>query len=140
MSIIHRNHIDKIELLLRTACFSIRQKGREILQDFDITPPQFNALQFLSEGELTIGELSNKLYLAPSTITDLIDRMEKGGLVTRLRDTHDRRTVKIKVEEKGFLLINEVIARRRCYLDELLHDMTDGDKLKFVDYLEALNR
>jgi DNA-binding MarR family transcriptional regulator len=135
----NQSKIKKLEILLRSACFNIKQKGREILQDFDITPPQFNALQFLiQDGEMTVSELSSKLYLAPSTITDLIDRMEKNKLVTRVRDTQDRRTVKIKVEDKGDVLINEVIIRRCEYLNALLQDMPEDDKEQFIKYLEVL--
>lgn len=140
MSEHYSENISKIELSLRKACFSIRQKGREILQDFEITPPQFDALQFLMfEGEMTISELSAKLFLAPSTITDLIDRMEKNGLVQRIRDTQDRRIVKIKVEEKGYKLQKEVIARRCVYIDNLLKEMTEENKEQFLTYLDVLN-
>jgi DNA-binding MarR family transcriptional regulator len=132
-------NIERLELLLRTICFNIKKKGREILQDFNITPPQFDALQFLvDEGELTIGDLSGKLFLAPSTITDLVDRMEKNGLVVRVRDEKDRRSVKIKVEEKGFRLINEVIARRCTYLEEMIRDMKEEDRVKLTMYLEMM--
>ena len=132
--------IVRIELQLRGACFSIKQKGREILQDFDITPPQFDALQFLvDEGEMTIGELSSKLYLAPSTITDLIDRMEKNSLVKRVRESKDRRIVKIQVEKKGNKLINEVILRRQSYLEDLLGSMNAESKDSFIKYLDLIN-
>lgn len=132
--------VSKIELLLRSICFDIKQKGREILADFNITPPQFNALQFLvNEGELTVSELSSRLYLAPSTITDLIDRMEKNSLVIRVRDTKDRRIVKIQVQEKGNLLINQVIAKRCDYLSGLLKNMTKEDMQKFIGYLDSIN-
>lgn len=131
--------ITQIELLLRTVCFDIKQKGREILSDFDITPPQFNALQFLvNEGEMTISELSNCLYLAPSTITDLIDRMERNGLVIRVRDQKDRRIVKIQVQEKGHSLIGQVISRRCSYLRTLLKNMTSEEMERFAGYLEVL--
>jgi DNA-binding MarR family transcriptional regulator len=131
--------VARIELLLRSICFDIKQKGREILSDFDITPPQFNALQFLvNEGEMTISELSSRLYLAPSTITDLIDRMEKNLLVIRERGSKDRRIVKIQVQDKGHSLINEVISRRCSYLQTLLKDMSLEDKNKFISLLEAI--
>lgn len=132
--------VSKIELLLRSICFDIKQKGREILADFDITPPQFNALQFLvDEGELTVSELSSRLFLAPSTITDLIDRMEKNALVIRIRDDKDRRIVKIRVQDKGNRLINQVIAKRCDYLNSLLKDMSYEDMQKFIGYLNFIN-
>jgi MarR family transcriptional regulator, organic hydroperoxide resistance regulator len=133
-------NIEKMELLLRTICFNIKKKGREILQDFNITPPQFDALQVLvDEGELTIGDLSSKLYLAPSTITDLVDRMEKNCLVTRIRDDKDRRSIKIKVEDKGFKVISEVVARRCTYLEEMTKEMKADDKIKLTLYLEKMS-
>ena len=46
---------------------------------------------------MTIGELSKSMALACSTITDLIDRMEKAGLVVRKKDEKDKRVVRIEV-------------------------------------------
>lgn len=100
----------------------MKQKGREIVSDYAITPPQFVALQWLEElGDITIGELSNRLYLAFSTTTDLVDRMEKNELVKRVRDENDRRVVVVHLLEKGERIIQEVIEKgsntcRRCLL------------------------
>ena len=134
------NNIADIELLLRKVCFKIKQKGREILEDYCITPPQFDALQLLTlEGDMTVSELSSRLFLAPSTITDLIDRMEKNEHVIRTRDTKDRRIVKIKAMDKGKVLIDEVIERRCEYVDSLLKDVEETDKEQLIDYLKILN-
>ncbi len=131
--------VAQIELLLRNICFEIKQKGREILADYELTPPQFNALQFLvDEGAMTISELSNKLYLAPSTITDLIDRMEKSALVQRTRDSQDRRLVQVQVQEKGYQVIEQVISRRCNYLKTLMKDMNLEDMKRFIGYLEGI--
>ena len=53
------NHIADIEKSLRHIAGIIKQKGREILTQYTITPPQFVGLQWLYEyGDMTIGELS----------------------------------------------------------------------------------
>jgi MarR family transcriptional regulator, organic hydroperoxide resistance regulator len=133
-------HIVKIELLLRSVCFNIKKKGRVILEDFDISPPQFDALQYLINdgGELTIGELSSKLYLAPSTISDLVDRLEKNGLVQRIRSVEDRRIVKVKVLEKAYNLIEDVVHLRCEYINEALLEINDEKKLEFINCLSIL--
>ncbi|WBW96160.1 MarR family winged helix-turn-helix transcriptional regulator [Oceanirhabdus sp. W0125-5] len=132
--------IEHIELLLRKICFEIKKKGREILNNYDITPPQFDALQkVIWCKSLTIGELSSKLYLAPSTITDLVDRMEKTGLVERVKDQKDRRVVKVQPLEKGNSLIEEVLKQRREYIASLLSDLEESEKKDFVKYLEVLS-
>lgn len=132
------NVID-IEKYLREVDFIIRKKGREILRDFNITGPQFIALQWLiDEGDLTIGDLSKKMSLACSTITDLIDRMEKNQLVTRVKDENDKRIVRVKVKEKSYKLVDEVLLKRRKYLDDKLKDFKEQDKLFLKQNLEKL--
>lgn len=113
--------IGTIEKDMRYISGIIKQKGREILSNYTITPPQFVALQWLFEdGDMTIGELSNKMYLAFSTTTDLVDRMEKNELVQRVKDPNDRRVVRIHLLEEGKRLIDEVIKKRQVYLQEVL--------------------
>ena len=117
--------IANIEKDLRYISGIIKQKGREMLSQYKITPPQFVALQWLFEdGDMTIGELSNKMYLACSTTTDLVDRMEKNALVERVKDPSDRRVVRIHLLEEGKRIIDEVIKKRQVYLEEVLVDFT----------------
>jgi MarR family transcriptional regulator, organic hydroperoxide resistance regulator len=113
--------VANIEKDLRYISGIIKQKGREMLTNYKITPPQFVALQWLFEdGDMTIGELSNKMFLACSTTTDLVDRMEKSNLVMRVKDPNDRRVVRIHLQEEGERIINEVIIKRQAYLEEVL--------------------
>ncbi|MCR6111551.1 MarR family transcriptional regulator [Bacillus sp. A301a_S52] len=125
--------VEEIEKSLRLIADIVKQKGREILNEFPITPPQFVALQWLHEyGDMTIGELSSKMYLACSTTTDLVDRMEKNDLVERVKDTNDRRVVRIHLLSKGATIIREVIKQRQIYLQDVLEDFSKED----VDFLE----
>ena len=127
--------IADIEKKLRYISGIIKQKGREILNQYPITPPQFIALQWLLEtGDMTIGELSNKMYLACSTTTDLIDRMEKNELVERVRDPKDRRVVRIHLLEKGESIIHEVIYKRQAYLEHVLRSFSG----EHIDMLRVL--
>jgi DNA-binding MarR family transcriptional regulator len=132
--------IADIEKDLRYISGIIKQKGREILSNYTITPPQFIALQWLfEEGDMTIGELSNKMFLACSTTTDLVDRMEKNQLVVRVKDPKDRRVVRIHLLEEGERIIDEVIKKRQVYLQEVLKDFSDGEILGLKDSLAKLH-
>ncbi|MFT9486929.1 MarR family winged helix-turn-helix transcriptional regulator [Tepidibacillus infernus] len=134
-----RQQIEKIEYVLRKISGIIKRKGREILNDFPITPPQFVALQWLNEeGDMTIGELSNKMFLAFSTTTDLIDRMEKNHLVERVRNQKDRRVVQIHLLEKGKQIISDVLEARRDYLSSILLDMEPEEVEKIQLALQQL--
>lgn len=129
-----------MEKELRYISGIIKQKGREILNSYTITPPQFIALQWLFEhGDMTIGDLSNKMYLAFSTTTDLVDRMEKNELVVRIREEQDRRVVRIKLLKEGERIIEEVIQKRQDYLQNVLSEFNEEEVEQFSFLLEKLH-
>ncbi|MFC5466776.1 MarR family winged helix-turn-helix transcriptional regulator [Lederbergia graminis] len=133
--------VAELEKDLRYIAAIIKQKGRELLADYTITPPQFVALQWLfEEGNMTIGDLSQKMYLAFSTTTDLIDRMEKKELVTRMKDPNDRRVVRIQLLEKGEKIIDEVIKKRQKYLQDILGDYSADEVILLKDNLSKLHQ
>ncbi|MCL6585586.1 MAG: MarR family transcriptional regulator [Anoxybacillus sp.] len=131
----------ELEKSLRYIAALLKQKGREILTNYPITPPQFVALQWLlEEGDMTIGELSNKMYLACSTTTDLVDRMEKNGLVARVRDRHDRRVVRIHLLKEGERIIEEVIKKRQHDLANVLENFSEEEIMFLEKTLKKLHQ
>ncbi len=136
-----KDAVAAIEKELRYIAAIIKQKGREILSNYKITPPQFIALQWLfEEGDMTIGELSNKMYLAFSTTTDLVDRMEKTSLVKRVKDPSDRRVVRIHLLEEGARIIDECIKKRQLYLKEVLINYSNEEVLRLEKHLKKLHQ
>lgn len=79
------------------------------------------------------------MYLAFSTTTDLVDRMEKNELVVRIREEQDRRVVRIKLLKEGERVIEEVIQKRQEYLKTVLADFTVDEAEQFAALLEKLH-
>lgn len=132
--------IARLEKEFRYIDSIIKRQGRRILKNYAITPPQFLALQWLLEhGDMTIGELSNRMFLAFSTTTDLVDRMEKSNLVKRVRDEQDRRVVRIHLLGEGERVIEEVIDKRRQYLNMVLFDFKQEEIESFSYLLSKLH-
>lgn len=133
------DHVASIERYLRKVDYIIRLKGREILKDFNITIPQFTALQILIyNGDLTIGELSQKMGLACSTITDLVDRMENNKLVVRKKDQRDKRVVRIEVLPIGFEIVEKVLEERIRFLESKLDVLSEEEIEALNEGLESL--
>lgn len=124
--------IRDIELFLRRADFAVRVEGRKILSEISVTPPQFVALQFIvkeKEDPISIGDLSRSMGLAFSTVTDLIDRMEKLGFVERRKDEKDRRVIRIYPLDKGIDVLDQVIAHRVSFVEDVIDGhYTDEEK------------
>lgn len=129
----------EIESLLHTVGSLTKRQQREIMTNMDITPPQADALLALQEyGALAMGELCQKLGTACSTATDLIDRMERNGFVERVRDTNDRRVIRLKITDKGTEVIERVVEASRAHLTEQLQEMDLADKERLIQSLEQL--
>jgi DNA-binding MarR family transcriptional regulator len=58
-------------------------------------------LQHEADGRLTMGELADMLDVSPRTVTGLVDNLERDGLVKRVDDPTDRRSVYAEVTEQG---------------------------------------
>ncbi|HEX6987903.1 MAG TPA: MarR family transcriptional regulator, partial [Bacillota bacterium] len=133
-------HVRDLEFLLRHVALIVKQRGREILSNFDITPPQFNALlELVHNGNLTMGDLCARLYLASSTVTDLVDRMERANLVMRERDPSDRRVVRLQALAKGHDLIEAVMKARLDYLRGILQRVDAGERSRLIEALRHLH-
>ncbi len=133
-------YVKEIEWLLRSVNMIVRKRGRDILSAFGITPPQYNALYILNrDGSLTMGELCQKMYLAFSTMTDLINRMERNGYIERIRDEKDRRVVRLRVTERGQRVIHEVLSARLRYLSLVLDRVSAEDKARLITSLKQLH-
>lgn len=75
---------------------------RPVLSEFGITYPQYLVMLVLWEKEpLTVKELGERLFLDSGTLTPLLKRMEKLGLLTRERSQGDERHVIIGLTNKG---------------------------------------
>ena len=82
---------------------------------------------------MTIGDLSTKMYLAFSTTTDLVDRMEKNELVQRVRDENDRRVVRIHLLSEGVRIIEEVIEKRQHYLRDIMVEFEEDEATTIIN-------
>ena len=76
--------------------------SKQIFKRSGLTVPQIVVLQAISElGEVTTGQISKQVNLSQATVTTIIDRMERRGLVERYRSLTDRRIVHGKLTSKG---------------------------------------
>lgn len=134
-------HTKQIEAHLRHIAFAVRKRGRDIVSQYNITPPQFEALLALDHHEnLAMGELCQRLNVASSTITDLVDRMERAELAVRVRDPADRRVIRLQIQPKGREVINNVLTAWRTYLATLLDGMEAQDLEQLMKALGKMDR
>jgi DNA-binding MarR family transcriptional regulator len=105
----------------------------------NITGPQLGCLLAVKEsGPLTSGSVARKIYLSPSTVVGIIDRLEKKGLVTRTRDNRDRRQVYVTITPKGEGLIADTPALMQETLAKAILQLPELEQVSIAMALERL--
>lgn len=91
-----------INYLLTIAQHTVFQYFSSELEKYGLTPAQHGVLSCLwDKGTSTPKQLAEELYLEMSTISGVLDRMQKKGLIERTANEADRRGVIITATEKG---------------------------------------
>ncbi len=79
-----------------------RRLTKQAARELGLTGPQLTVIKLLETfGDLSLSSLSGRIRAQNSTVTGIIDRMEREELVLRERSTTDRRVVYIRLTDKG---------------------------------------
>ncbi|MGR3636863.1 MAG: MarR family winged helix-turn-helix transcriptional regulator [Shimia sp.] len=91
---------------------------KSLLAPLGLTYPQFLVMILLWENDdQTVNGIGGQLGLESSTLTPLLKRMEKAGIVLRKRDAEDERRVRVSLTEAGDALRHEAKGIGSCVAD-----------------------
>lgn len=78
-----------------------------VLKTEDVSPTQYNVLRILrgTPAGLPCGEIATRMITRDPDITRLLDRLEKRGLISRCRETEDRRMVMARITPEGLKVL-----------------------------------
>ncbi len=104
-----------------------------------LTGPQLWAVRVLSEcGPVRVSELARRMYLHPSTVVGILDRLETRDLAERTRSREDRRVVTVELTRKGKQLVSRVPEVAQGVLLTGLERLSSRDLRDLADALEVL--
>ena len=87
---------------LYTASRLVTKAYHPLLSAHGLTYPQYLVLLVLWEKDAQpVNDIAKRLYLETNTVTPLIQRMEKGGILTRTKGTKDARQMIVTLTKKG---------------------------------------
>lgn len=99
---------DQILIALRRIVRAIDQHSRRLAQEFGLTGPQVVLLrELVQNGEMHVAELAKNISLSHATVTDILNRLEKRGLIGRTRSLTDRRRIMVTATEQAKALIKQ---------------------------------
>lgn len=119
----------------------LKQQMRKCFEDMGISMPQGMVMGLLfKNGEMKISELSRQLGLSNSTISGMIDRLEKQCIVERIRSEVDRRIVYVKISKQNAELQQNFHKTAEENFEKLLDKGTPEEMEKIAEGLRVLNK
>lgn len=112
-----------VGFLLNRAARSMKRSLESRMGSHGITATQYIVLEMLSrEDGLSQSQLGGRLYFDNPTVTGVIDRLERDGLVERRRTSDDRRVINVYLSDRA----REILSRVSTLADDLDRKATEG--------------
>ncbi|HYA85582.1 MAG TPA: MarR family transcriptional regulator [Nitrospirota bacterium] len=93
---------------LRRVFQVVNAQSKKAEHETGLTGPQLWAIKTIAqEAPIMVSEIARRMYLHPATVVGILDRLEKQGLVKRIRSTEDRRVVRVELSERGQALVKK---------------------------------
>ncbi len=101
----------------------------------DITYSQILAIISISNDGIEMSELARKLGLDNSTVTRLIVRLEKKGLVGREKSRRDKRAIKVFLKNKGLVIQQDIEKKIESIGEKIQIEIDDEKKESVLEHL-----
>ena len=122
------------------AASSIHDFIESRLATVGLSVPRLAALQRLVDagGSLPLGQLADRLACVKSNVTQLVDRLESEGLVTRSADPDDKRSRLAVITEAGRRILQDGVRVQQQVEDDLFSSLSADDADRLADIIAKL--
>jgi DNA-binding MarR family transcriptional regulator len=132
---------DAVAADLRPVLLRLARELRRETEQLGITTRQATLLWRVKQSPgLSLAELAAEEGISPPALSGHVDRLERAGLIERVRSTDDRRRVGLRLTDEGSRLLRRVRARRTTWLTDRLGALEPAELEAIEDAIPALQR
>jgi DNA-binding MarR family transcriptional regulator len=126
---------------LRPALLRLARELRQETEQLGVTSRQVTLLWLIRNNPgMSLRELAAEERISAPALSGYVDRLEKAGLLARVRDENDRRRVGLALTDEGERLLRRVRARRTTWLADRLRGLDDDELAAVEAAIEPLGR
>lgn len=115
------------------------QKIEKQISSYGLNSSEFGVLEALyHKGDLPVQLIAEKILVTSGTITYVINKLLKKGLVERKQCSNDRRIYYISLTEAGHGLIKEIFPDHANYIEDLFSHLNVSDKKDLIRILNSI--
>jgi len=132
---------DAVAADLRPVLLRLARELRRETEQLGITTRQATLLWLVKRSPgLSLAELAAEEGISPPALSGHVDRLERAGLIERVRSTEDRRRVGLRLTDEGSRLLRRVRARRTTWLTDRLGRLEPRELAAIESATPALER
>jgi len=129
----------KLFVVLTRALESIKKRVEEDIKCLGLNPTEFAVLELIySKGEQPIQKIGERVLLASSSITYVVDKLEKKDLLRRKPCPKDRRITFAVITQAGTELMDEVFPKHKQAIKEICAGLDVDEKKVMINQLKKL--
>jgi len=130
-----------LPMMLYRALDVVMPPYRDLFSQFNITEQQWRVLRVLwSNNQVTSAQLAERTLLSAPSLVGIIDRLEKKGLIQRIRSTTDRRAVYIVATGSGRALQNQTLPLVEEIQEHMRSSLSDEEWQQLENALAKISR
>ena len=129
----------KLFVVLSRAIQSIEKQVIKNVKTYDLNLTEFAVLELLyHKGDQPVQKIGQKILLASSSITYVVDKLEEKGYICRRACKEDRRVTYVSITEKGKQLMDQIFPEHQEELNKIMGGLSLEEKLDTIEKLKKL--
>ncbi|MEI4830303.1 MarR family transcriptional regulator [Bacillus sp. FJAT-53711] len=131
----------KVFIALSRVHRSVMDTTNKSIQSNGLNPTEFAVLELLyHKGDQPLQQIGERILIASGSITYVVDKLEKKGLVERKPCPNDRRVIYAHLTESGLQLISNIFPNHEKVIHESFHMLNKDEKDQLLTLLKKIGK
>ena len=126
----------KVFIALSRVHRSVMDTTNKSIQSNGLNPTEFAVLELLYKGGQPLQQIGERILIASGSITYVVDKLEKKGLVKRIPCPNDRRVIYAQLTESGENFIASIFPGHEKVIHQSFEMLTKDEKDELLDLLK----
>lgn len=129
----------KALIVMMRSSQTVQDKIKNDMNQYGLNPTEFSVLELLyHKGDQPIQHIGKKILLASSSITYVVDKLEKKEYVVRKACPTDRRVIFASITEKGQAFMEEVFPKHTEVIEDIFGDLSEEQLEELIVLLKKI--
>ncbi len=137
----HEDLALKLFVVMSRAMQTVAKRVEEDIKNYGLNTTEFAVLELLyHKGDQPIQKIGEKVLLASSSITYVVDKLEKKELLVRKPCSKDRRVTYAVITDKGRKLMDEIFPEHKKAIEKIFAGINEEEKAQLIEQLKRLGK